>query len=217
MYLVFFDAPVVAQFRQQLGLDAGGEVTDPVRCGRRLRFQPMASAASRRRGRMPGGGGRADMMELYDIPVTTIDGADHHARALPRQGASHRQCRQPLRLHSAVSRSRSAVPKLQDRLVVLGFPCNQFGRQEPGNEADIRTFCSELRRDFSAVREDRRQWAGAHPLYRYLKSRRRDCWGAIRLRGTSPSSLWAGTAKCFGDTALDAAPGDIEKDLDALV
>ena len=34
--------------------------------------------------------------------------------------------------------------KYKDRgFVVLGFPCNQFGRQEPGSEADIRGFCDE--------------------------------------------------------------------------
>jgi glutathione peroxidase len=33
--------------------------------------------------------------------------------------------------------------KFGDKLVVLGFPCNQFGGQEPGSAEDIRTFCSK--------------------------------------------------------------------------
>ena len=49
---------------------------------------------------------------------------------------------------------------------VLGFPCDQFGHQEPGDEAEIKAFCSlELRRDVPAVREDRRQRRrGASPV-----------------------------------------------------
>ena len=49
---------------------------------------------------------------------------------------------------------------------VLGFPCNQFGKQEPGDAEQIATFCSlELRRDVSDVRQDRGQRRKAHPLY----------------------------------------------------
>ncbi len=43
-------------------------------------------------------------------------------------------------------------------LEILGFPCNQFGAQEPGSEAEIETVLrDQLRRHVSAVREDRRQ------------------------------------------------------------
>ncbi len=42
---------------------------------------------------------------------------------------------------------------------VLGFPCNQFGSQEPGDATQIEQFCSQqLCRDLSDVRQDRRQW-----------------------------------------------------------
>ena len=47
--------------------------------------------------------------------------------------------------------------KYKDRgLVVLGFPCNQFGNQEPGDAEEIANFCSSnLRRHVPDVREDR--------------------------------------------------------------
>ena len=63
--------------------------------------------------------------------------------------------------------------KLRDKgLVVLGFPCDQFGHQEPGDEEEIKGFCS-LNYDVqvSAVRQDRRQRRNTHPLYKYLKRR----------------------------------------------
>ena len=43
-------------------------------------------------------------------------------------------------------------------LIVLGFPCDQFGHQEPGTEEEISGFCeSQLRRHLPDVRQDRRE------------------------------------------------------------
>jgi len=54
---------------------------------------------------------------------------------------------------------------------VLGFPCNQFGRQEPGNAAQIQQFCS-ANYAVSFPMFDKIEVNGdqTHPLYRYLKS-----------------------------------------------
>ena len=53
---------------------------------------------------------------------------------------------------------------------VLGFPCDQFGHQEPGDEAGIRSFCS-LNYDvtFPLFAKVEVNGEGAHPLYRHLK------------------------------------------------
>jgi glutathione peroxidase len=61
--------------------------------------------------------------------------------------------------------------KYKDRgFVVLGYPCNQFGAQEPGNEAQIKEFCS-TRYDVSFPLFAKIEVNGnsAHPLYQYLK------------------------------------------------
>lgn len=54
--------------------------------------------------------------------------------------------------------------------VVLGFPCNQFGHQEPGGADEIRAFCS-TRYDVTFPLFARIEVNGddAHPLYKYLK------------------------------------------------
>ena len=54
---------------------------------------------------------------------------------------------------------------------VLGFPCDQFGHQEPGNEEEIRKFCS-LNYDvtFPMFAKIEVNGAGSHPLYEHLKS-----------------------------------------------
>lgn len=55
-------------------------------------------------------------------------------------------------------------------LEVLGFPCNQFGGQEPGTEAEIKQFC-QLSYDatFPMFAKIDVNGPGAHPLYAYLK------------------------------------------------
>ena len=62
--------------------------------------------------------------------------------------------------------------------VVLGFPCNQFGRQEPGSEADIRQFCDRhFAVTFPLFAKIDVNGSNAHPLYRYLKSVKRGLLG----------------------------------------
>ena len=58
-----------------------------------------------------------------------------------------------------------------DGLVVLGFPCNQFGGQEPGTEAEIQTFCStKYDVTFPLFGKLDVNGESKHPLYAYLTS-----------------------------------------------
>ena len=53
---------------------------------------------------------------------------------------------------------------------VLGFPCNQFGSQEPGTESEIKTFCStSYGVTFPLFSKVDVNGAGAHPLFRHLR------------------------------------------------
>jgi len=53
---------------------------------------------------------------------------------------------------------------------VLGFPCNQFGHQEPGSEEEIRAFCStSYDVSFPMFSKIEVNGPGAHPLYQHLK------------------------------------------------
>ncbi|HUY84621.1 MAG TPA: glutathione peroxidase [Steroidobacteraceae bacterium] len=55
-------------------------------------------------------------------------------------------------------------------LEILGFPCDQFGHQEPAGEAEIAEFCStNYGVDFPMFAKIEVNGAGAHPLYAYLK------------------------------------------------
>jgi glutathione peroxidase len=68
-------------------------------------------------------------------------------------------------------------------LVVLGFPCNQFGNQEPGSEAQIAEFCA-LSYDVTFPMFARVDVNGpsTHPLYRFLKSRRKGLLGTEGIK-----------------------------------
>jgi glutathione peroxidase len=66
---------------------------------------------------------------------------------------------------------------------VLGFPCDQFGHQEPGNEEEIRNFCS-LTYDvsFPMFAKVEVNGPGAHPLYRHLKHAAPGILGTERIK-----------------------------------
>ena len=74
--------------------------------------------------------------------------------------------------------------KFKDRgLTILGFPCNQFGGQEPGDAAEIANFCS-LTYDvsFPMMAKIAVNGAGAAPLYRYLKSQKKGLLGSESVK-----------------------------------
>jgi glutathione peroxidase len=68
-------------------------------------------------------------------------------------------------------------------LAVLGFPCNQFGAQEPGDAAEIANFCSlTYDVDFPMFAKIDVNGPDAHPLYRYLRKAARGLLGSQRIK-----------------------------------
>lgn len=70
--------------------------------------------------------------------------------------------------------------------VVLGFPCNQFGAQEPGNAEDIASFCQvNYGVSFPMFAKVEVNGPGAHPLFQFLKKAKPGLFGqAIRWNFT---------------------------------
>jgi glutathione peroxidase len=65
-------------------------------------------------------------------------------------------------------------------LTVVGFPSNQFGHQEPGTAAEIANFCERnYGLSFPMFAKIEVNGAGAHPLYCYLKRRKRGRFGFL--------------------------------------
>lgn len=70
--------------------------------------------------------------------------------------------------------------KYKDKgLVILGFPCNQFAKQEPGNANDIQEFCQiNYGVSFPMFEKIDVNGEDAHPLYKYLKSKKGGWFGS---------------------------------------
>lgn len=122
-------------------------------------------------------------MSIYDIQLTTIDGASIGLGAYRGQLLLVVNVASRCGFTPQYAGLETLYRSHKDRgLVVLGFPCNQFGRQEPGDEAQIKRFCAEQYGVtfplFSTVDVN---GPGAHPLCRYLKSRKRGMLGFERI------------------------------------
>ncbi len=68
-------------------------------------------------------------------------------------------------------------------LVILGFPCNQFGAQEPGDAAEIANFCSlTYEVDFPMMGKVDVNGPATHPLYAYLKHAKKGLLGSEGIK-----------------------------------
>jgi glutathione peroxidase len=101
---------------------------------------------------------------------------------------------------------------------VLGFPCDQFGHQEPGDEAEIAKFCS-LTYDvsFPMFAKVEVNGDGAHPLYRHLKSAAPGVLGTEGIKWNFTKFLVDRQGKVVRRYAPNDTPASLEKDIEALL
>ena len=98
---------------------------------------------------------------------------------------------------------------------VLGFPCNQFGSQEPGNEQEIATFC-ETNYDvtFPMFRKIDVNGDAAAPVYRYLKSAKPGLLGTEKIKWNFTKFLIGRDGKVIARYAPNDTPESIERDVE---
>lgn len=101
---------------------------------------------------------------------------------------------------------------------VLGFPCNQFGRQEPGDAAEIASFC-RLSYDvsFPMFGKIDVNGAGAHPLYRFLTAARRGLLGTRAIKWNFTKFLVDRTGRPVARFAPTATPAAIRPAIERLL
>ncbi|QNK02360.1 glutathione peroxidase [Dyella telluris] len=101
-------------------------------------------------------------------------------------------------------------------LVVLGFPCDQFGHQEPGDEAEIRNFCStSYDVTFPMFAKVEVNGAGTHPLYKWLKSEGKGLLGSEAIKWNFTKFLVDRDGQVVKRYAPTDTPEKIGKDLKA--
>jgi glutathione peroxidase len=109
--------------------------------------------------------------------------------------------------------------KLKDKgLVVLGFPCDQFGHQEPGDEREIKNFCAlNYEVSFPLFAKIEVNGEGTHPLYQHLKKEAKGVLGSESIKWNFTKFLVDQQGKVLRRYAPTDKPEAIEKDLSAIL
>ena len=158
-------------------------------------------------------------MSIYDIEVTTIDGQpqklDHYRGKLLLIVNVASQCGYTHQYKGLEALYRKHKDK---GFVVLGFPCDQFGHQEPGDEAEIKRFCA-LNSDgtFPMFAKIEVNGPGAHPLYAHLKKERPGLLGSEAIKWNFTKFLVGRDGTVLKRYAPRDTPEDIEKDVTAML
>jgi glutathione peroxidase len=103
-------------------------------------------------------------------------------------------------------------------LVVLGFPCNQFGAQEPGSATDIQSFCEKrFGVTFPLFEKVDVNGANAHPLYQYLTKAAPGILGSTAIKWNFTKFLVDESGKVVKRYGSTTEPKEIERDIEALL
>jgi glutathione peroxidase len=103
-------------------------------------------------------------------------------------------------------------------LEVLGFPCNQFGQQEPGGAEQIQSFCStRFEVTFPVFAKVEVNGAGAEPLYEWLKQSARGLLGTRAIKWNFTKFLVNRSGQVVSRHAPSTTPEKLEPDILSLL
>ncbi len=103
-------------------------------------------------------------------------------------------------------------------LVVLGFPCNQFGGQDPGSNTEISEFCQlNYGVQFPMFGKVDVNGSGADPLFQHLKKTAPGAMGTERIKWNFTKFLINRDGEVVKRYAPTARPEDLRKDIEALL
>lgn len=159
------------------------------------------------------------MTTVHDFTVRTIEGAeqslgDHRGKVLLIVNVASR---------CGLTPQYTALEALQRKhaargFSVLGFPCNQFGGQEPGTEEQILEFCTlNYEVSFPMYGKVEVNGEGTHPLYAHLKSAAPGLLGSESLKWNFTKFLVDREGHVVRRYAPTDSPESIEKDIEALL
>lgn len=103
-------------------------------------------------------------------------------------------------------------------LVVLGFPCNQFGAQDPGNDSEIASFCQvNYGVSFPMMSKIDVNGPAAHPLYKWLTSEAPGLLGSKSIKWNFTKFLIGKDGEVIKRYAPLDKPADLTKDIEAAL
>jgi glutathione peroxidase len=159
------------------------------------------------------------MTSIYDFSARTLDGAsvslgDYKGKTLLIVNVASK-CGFTPQYEGLEALYRKFASK---GLVVLGFPSNQFGHQEPGDSTEIRNFCStNFDVTFPLFAKIDVNGGDADPLYKFLKREARGIFGTERIKWNFTKFLVDSQGRVRKRYAPTAKPSSIENDISALL
>jgi len=156
---------------------------------------------------------------IYDFKAISLDGAevslgDYRGKVLLIVNTASRCGFTPQYegLESLYQRYR------EQGLVVLGFPCNQFGAQEPGSTEDIRDFCSQnYGVSFPMFAKIEVNGENADPLFKYLKAQAKGILGTTAIKWNFTKFLIAKDGSIFKRFEPNVNPEEMGPFVEALL
>ena len=158
-------------------------------------------------------------MSIYDFGAETLDGQPAPLSAYRDKVVLIVNTASKCGFTGQYAGLEALYTKYKDRgLVVLGFPCNQFGAQEPGNAAEIASFCSlTYDVDFPMMRKIDVNGPATHPLYAYLKAAKKGLLGTEAVKWNFTKFLVDRKGQVTGRFAPTVEPRALEGAIEALL
>lgn len=159
------------------------------------------------------------MSELYDIEVTTLDGQTKDLHDLEGKVALFVNVASQCGFTPQYAGLEKLYEKYKDQgLVVLGFPCNQFGAQEPGSEQEIAGFCEKnYGVTFPMHSKIDVNGPSTHPIYEYLKGEKKGLLGTEKIKWNFTKFLVDKDGKVVKRYAPTTKPESIASDVAKLL
>ncbi|WP_067929516.1 glutathione peroxidase [Alicyclobacillus shizuokensis] len=154
-------------------------------------------------------------MSVYDFTVERIDGtpqslSDYRGKVLLIVNVASRCGFTPQ--YEGLQALYEAHQK--EGLEILGFPCNQFGGQEPGTNDEILQFCqTNYRVSFPMFAKIEVNGKNAHPLYQYLKEQAKGAMGIEAIKWNFTKFLVGRDGSVVRRYAPNTTPHDLEPDV----
>lgn len=159
------------------------------------------------------------MTSIYDFSAKTLDGkdvslADWRGKLLLIVNTASK-CRFTYQYQGLEDLHRDYAAR---GLVVLGFPCNQFRQQEPGDGAEIANFCS-LTYDVTFPMFAKIDVNGekAHPLYKWITKEKRGFLGSSRIKWNFTKFLVDRSGKVVGRFGPTVKPEALKAAIEGLL
>jgi glutathione peroxidase len=159
------------------------------------------------------------MQTVYDFSAADIDGRERSLRDFEGQALLIVNVASKCGFTPQYAGLEALWRKHHDAgFAVLGFPCDQFGHQEPGDESEIKNFCStSYDVTFPLFAKIEVNGAGAHPLYRWLKSDQPGVLGTEAIKWNFTKFLVDRRGRPVKRYAPADKPEKIEKDVEAVL